>query len=59
MNLNTLDWLIVLGMPCNDFNEREPLEGDELDAHYWETHRVNFPVTEKLDRGYRPIWPVF
>lgn len=41
--------LVVLAMPCNDFDEKEPLEGDELDAHYWDVHRVNFPVTEKLE----------
>ena len=41
--------LIVLGVPCNDFNDGEPLDGDELDAHYWEEHRVNFPLTEKCE----------
>ena len=51
--------LIVLGMPCNDFGDKEPLEGEALDAHYWETHGVNFPVTEKLEiigRNPHPLW---
>lgn len=41
--------LVVLGIPCNDFGEKEPLDGDALDAHYWENHQVNFPVTQKVE----------
>ena len=51
--------LIVLGVPCNDFGEKEPLDGDDLDGHYWENHRVNFPVTEKLEIIGRNPHPLF
>lgn len=51
--------LIVLGIPCDEFGEKEPLDGDELDAHYWENHRVNFPVTEKLEIIGRNSHPLF
>lgn len=51
--------LIVLGVPCNDFGEKEPLDGDDLDIHYWENHRVNFPVTEKLQIIGRNPHPLF
>ena len=51
--------LVVLGVPCNDFGGKEPLEGDDLDAHYWETHRVNFPITEKLEIIGRNPHPLF
>lgn len=39
--------LVVIGIPCDEFGEKEPLDGEDLDKHYWENHRVNFPVTEK------------
>ena len=51
--------LVVLGMPCNDYGEKEPLDGDALDAHYWETYRVNFPVTQKIEIIGRNPHPMF
>jgi len=40
--------LVVIAMPSNDFQDREPLEGEELEAQYRERFGVNFPVTEKV-----------
>lgn len=51
--------LVVLGIPCNEFGDKEPLEGDDLDAWYWDHHRVNFPVTEKLQIIGRNAHPLF
>ena len=51
--------LVVVAMPCNDYGDREPLEGDALDAHYWETWQVNFPVTERLEIIGRNPHPMF
>ncbi|MEE4219159.1 MAG: glutathione peroxidase [Xanthomonadales bacterium] len=51
--------LIVLGIPCNEFGEKEPLDGQDLDTYYWENHGVNFPVTEKqaiIGRGAHPLF---
>ena len=51
--------LIVIGVPCNDFGEKEPLDGEELDAHYWDVHRVNFPVTGRIEIIGRNPHPLF
>jgi glutathione peroxidase len=51
--------LIVIGIPCDEFGGKEPLDGDELDAHYWDEHRVNYPVTEKLEIIGAHAHPVF
>ena len=40
--------LVVIAMPSNDFHEREPLEGEELDEVYRERFGVKFPVTERV-----------
>ncbi len=51
--------LVVLGVPCNDFEGKEPLDGEELDAYYWENHRVNFPLTQKYEIIGRHPHPLF
>ena len=51
--------LVVLATPCNDFGEKEPLDGEELDAHYWDVHRVNFPVTGRIEIIGRNPHPLF
>ena len=51
--------LIVIGMPCNEFGNKEPLDGDELDAHYWDQYRVNYPITEKLEVIGPNAHPIF
>ena len=51
--------LVVIATPCNDFGEKEPLDGEELDAHYWDVHRVNFPVTQRIEIIGRNPHPLF
>lgn len=51
--------LIVVGIPCNDFGEKEPLDDTEIDAFYWDNFGVNFPVTEKHEIIGRNAHPLF
>ena len=51
--------LVVLGVPCDDFDGKEPLDGEELDTFYWENHRVNFPLTQKYEIIGRNPHPLF
>jgi len=40
--------LVVLGMPCNDFDGQEPADAHEIAFFYWDHYRVSFPLTEKI-----------
>lgn len=51
--------LVVIGVPCNDFDDKEPLDDDDLDTYYWDTHRVNFPLTQKYEIVGRNPHPLF
>lgn len=51
--------LVVLALPCNDFGEKEPLDGEELDQHYWDVHGVNFPVSDRIEIIGRNPHPLF
>ena len=46
--------LVVLATPCNYFGEKEPLDGEELDAHYWDVWHRRKPFT-----AYRSQYPRF
>lgn len=51
--------LVVIGVPCNEYGEKEPLDGLDIDTVYWENHGVNFPVTEKQEIIGRHAHPLF
>jgi glutathione peroxidase len=51
--------LVVIGVPCNEYGEKEPLDGLDIDTFYWENHGVNFPVTEKQEIKGRYAHPLF
>ena len=40
--------LVIIGMPCNDFDEREPGDEHSIAGHYWDQYKVSFPLTEKI-----------
>ncbi len=40
--------LVVIGMPCNDFDGQEPLTEAQISGFYWDEYGVSFPLTQKI-----------
>ena len=51
--------LMVLGFPCNQFGEQEPLSNDTMEATCKINHGVNFPLFEKIAVNGEHTHPVF
>lgn len=51
--------LVILGLPCNDFDEREPGNEQSITGFYWDNYRVSFPLTEKIATIGRGAHPLF
>ena len=51
--------LEVLGFPCNQFADQEPLEGAEIGAFCERNYGVEFPLFEKIDVNGEGAHPLF
>lgn len=51
--------LVIIGMPCNDFDEREPGDERQIAGHYWDQYKVSFPLTEKIVTMGHGAHPLF
>lgn len=51
--------LVIIGMPCNDFGEREPGNEQTIAGFYWDEYKVTFPLTEKISIVGRGAHPLF
>lgn len=40
--------LVVIGLPCNDFGEQEPLDDHKIAGFYWDEYGVTFPLSTKI-----------
>lgn len=41
--------LTVIGAPCNQFGEQEPLSDEDIAPHYADNYNVTFPLLAKLE----------
>ena len=51
--------LVIIGMPCNDFGQREPLENEQIAPEFHKRFGVRFPLTVKLKLTGRSVNPLF
>lgn len=51
--------LVVLGFPCNQFNQQEPLDNAGIASFCKLNHGVTFPVMDKLDVNGAGADPLF
>ena len=51
--------LVIIGLPCNDFGQKEPLDHDEIAATCREVHGVKFVLTAKQHLKGRSLCPLF
>mgnify|MGYP000672245623 CR=1 FL=1 len=51
--------LVVLGFPCNQFGEQEPLSNDHMESICKINHGVTFQLTQKVEVNGLDTHPVF
>lgn len=51
--------LVIIGMPCNDFDAREPRDDHAIAGFYWDHYQVSFPLTQKISTMGRGAHPLF
>jgi glutathione peroxidase len=51
--------LRVLGFPCNQFANQEPLEGEEIARQCENNHGITFPLYAKIDVRGKNTHPLF
>ncbi|GIQ79733.1 glutathione peroxidase [Kipferlia bialata] len=51
--------LVILGFPCNQFGNQEPLEGEEVGACYFASFKVDFPILDKIDVNGDNAAPIY
>ena len=51
--------LVVLGFPCNQFGNQEPLSGDEIGAFCQRNYGVDFPMHAKIEVNGANAHPLF
>ena len=49
----------ILGFPSNQFSNQEPLENDEIQAHYFDKYGVTFPLFAKIDVNGETAHPLY
>lgn len=51
--------LIILGFPCNQFMNQEPLEGEEITEFCQLNYDVTFPIYDKIDVNGKDADPLY
>lgn len=51
--------LVVLGFPCNQFGNQEPLKNEEMQEQCLINHGVTFTLTQKIEVNGKNTHPVF
>ena len=51
--------LVIIGTPCNQFNNQEPLENEEMIEACRVDHGVTFQLTEKIDVNGADTHPLY
>ncbi len=49
----------VIGFPCNQFAQGEPMKNEEILVEYWEKYGVSFPLSVKVDVNGNDAHPLF
>ena len=50
---------MVLGFPCNQFSNQEPLADEEIEDHYFEKYGVTFPLFAKIEVNGENAHPLY
>ena len=51
--------LNVIGFPCNQFAWQEPLSNDNMEKACFNSHRITFQLTEKINVNGRNTHPIY
>jgi len=51
--------LMIIGFPCNQFMEQEPISNDNMQSACEMNFGVTFPLTEKIDVNGKNTHPIF
>jgi len=51
--------LVVIGFPCNQFQNQEPQSNESMEAHCLDNYGITFQLTEKIEVNGKNTHPVF